>query len=84
MWLLSSITLGWPITDWSWSIRAFFSHFALGFFLGLSLYVLILTTFRCCGATRTDELRIRPYVFWLALSLSIVVHVLEDYYLGWF
>ncbi len=82
--MLSSGVLEWPITDLSWSTRAFLSHFSLGFFVGLLAYALILTIFRCCGGTRTDELRIRHYVFWLALSLSIVAHVLEDYALGWF
>ena len=85
VWLLDG---GWlprlPLIDLSWSVRAFLSHFSLGFGVGLLLCVLILTILRCCGATRTEELRIRRSLFWLALSVSIMAHVLEDYLLGWF
>lgn len=85
MCLLSpGIEFGIPTIDWSWSVRAFLSHFSLGFGVGLLLCALIWIILRCCGATRTEELRIRGSLFWLALSLSIMAHVLEDYLLGWF
>lgn len=35
--------------------------------------------FRC-----KDEYSIRRYALWLCLALSIIVHVVEDYALGWF
>ncbi len=72
-----------PVWDARWSVMAFLSHFALGFLLGLSLTSLILIICRCFGAEKA-ECSIRRYAFWLCVSLSIVVHVLEDYLLGWF
>ncbi len=73
-----------PMIDWSWSIPAALSHFALGFWVALLTISLILTISRWLGATPTEESRIRRFSLWLALSLSIVSHVLEDYLLGWF
>ncbi len=72
-----------PVWDTRWAVMAFLSHYALGFLLGLLLTSLILIISRCFGAAKV-ECSIRRYAFWLCVSLSIVVHVLEDYWLGWF
>jgi len=81
---LFEIGFGIPTIDWSWSVRAFLAHFALGFWVAFLTILLTLTISRCFGVTRTEELRIRRYSLWLALSLSIVSHVLEDYLWGAF
>ncbi len=53
-------------------------HFLLGFAVAWLACWLILTIFG------VEDMRIRRYSFWLALSLSIAAHVLQDYFLGWF
>ena len=53
-------------------------HFLLGFAVAWLACWLILTIFG------VEDARIRRYSLLLALSLSIVVHVLQDYLLGWF
>ena len=75
---------GWPVIDWEWAIRAWLSHFGLGFWAVVCLYSLTLIIFRFFGVTRKDELRIRRYLLLLYLSLGVVAHVLEDYLLDWF
>lgn len=72
-----------PVSDFQWSAMAFLSHFALGY---LVAFLLTLSTLIMCSCFTAGpiEYSIRRYLFWLCLSLSIVVHVLEDYSLGWF
>jgi len=59
-------------------------HFLLGFSVAFLAYWLTLTIFRGFGADKRRERSIRRYSLGLALSLSIVSHVLEDYWLGKF
>jgi hypothetical protein len=54
----------------------------LGFFVGLLTMALTLTILRFLPVTKTEESRIRHYSFWLAVSLSIVSHVSQDYLRG--
>ena len=82
--LLGEISFSWPIVDWCWAVRAFLAHYALGFFVGLLIMALTLTMLRFLPVTRTEESRIRHYSFWLAVSLSIVSHVSQDYLVGAF
>ena len=84
MWAACLADFTIPTVDWSYALRAPFLHFALAFALAWLGCSLIWTISRCFSATPTDESRIRPYLFWLSLSLAIVSHVLEDYWLGWF
>lgn len=81
---LSGIEWRWPTINWSYTLRAPFLHFALAFVVAWLLLRLILIILRYFSVTPTDELRTRPYLFWLSLSVAIVSHVLEDWYLGWF
>ena len=74
----------WPTFDWSYAMRAPFLHFALGFLAAWLPSRLILTMLRSSSVTPTEELRMRRYLFWLALSAAIASHVLEDWYVGWF
>lgn len=53
-------------------------HFLLGFAAAWLVCWLILTIFGVA------DVRIRFYSSLLAVSLSIVLHVLQDYLLGWF
>ena len=81
---LAGIDLRWPTVDWSYALRAPFLHFILAFAAAWLPCSLILITLRFSSATKTDALRMRRYLFWLALSVAIVSHVLEDWYIGWF
>lgn len=51
------------------------------------VFVLAALVFIYCGARMIwlrTEYSIRRYTFWFCLALSLVVHVVEDYTLGWF
>ena len=85
MWsVLGGIGLRWPTIDWSYTLRAPFLHFMLAFAAVWLLLRLTLIILRFFSVTPMEELLIRPYLFWLALSAAIASHVLEDYCLGWF
>ncbi len=81
---LDGIELHWPIINWSYMLRAPFLHFLLAYAAAWLLLQSIWIILRFFSATKTDELRMRPYLFWLALSAAIASHVLEDWYVGWF
>lgn len=62
-------------------------HFVLGFVVALSVYWLTSTIF--CGllilkSGQKDAYCIRRCSLLLAVSLSVVAHILQDYTLNWF
>lgn len=66
------------------------AHFALSAFVGWLVYWLTLTTLSRGSSTTLRELTSRPgfsihhFSLLLALSSSVLVHVLQDYTLNWF
>ena len=78
--------------NWPYTFRCEGLHFLLGFSVGLSTFLLMLTIYliiftvsgRMSTLTRSTLERDVFYILLCSLSLSVVSHVLEDYFFSIF
>lgn len=74
--------LYWPTIDWSWTVRAFLSHFAMGFLIAWLLY-LVLSNFLLKHLTKLDFYQ-ALFVGFIGAWFSVVIDI--DHlvlFLGW-
>ena len=70
---------------WYIILGAISMHFLLGFWVGLLVFSLISTIlYRYCSGWRIPDFYINGFSLSVALLCSVVVHILEDYYIGLF
>jgi len=74
--------LEWYERDIGYLLICVANHFALGLLVGFCVFWLTSTTLlRWQSVLRIQDSHIRGISLFLALSLSVVVHLWEDYYI---